>query len=93
MNTNTHTDVSSTTASTPTIPYQLPISPLEQASNLPLNPLALNRYEPAAEDLQSYIYNRLINDAQELSYLTSQWSMQGFIHGATNGDDMHNLQR
>lgn len=51
------------------------------------------RYEPAAEDLQSYIYNRLINDAQELSYLTSQWSMQGFIHGATNGDDMHNLQR
>ncbi|EAT32487.1 AAEL015099-PJ [Aedes aegypti] len=36
-------NVSSTTASTPTIPYQLPISPLEQASNLPLNPLALNR--------------------------------------------------
>lgn len=41
---NTHTDVSSTTASTPTIPYQLPISPLEQASNLPLNPLALNSF-------------------------------------------------
>lgn len=44
MNTNTHTDVSSTTASTPTIPYQLPISPLEQASNLQLNPLALNSF-------------------------------------------------
>ncbi|XP_058820489.1 E3 SUMO-protein ligase PIAS2 isoform X3 [Topomyia yanbarensis] len=36
-------NVSSTTASTPTIPYQLPISPLEQASNLQLNPLAMNR--------------------------------------------------
>lgn len=84
-------NVSSTTASTPTIPYQLPISPLEQASNLQLNPLALNRYEPAPDDLQSYIYNRLINDAQELSYLTSQWSVQGYMHGATNGEDMHNL--
>lgn len=37
-------NVSSTTASTPTIPYQLPINPLEQASNLQLNPLALNSF-------------------------------------------------
>ncbi|XP_055636653.1 E3 SUMO-protein ligase PIAS2 isoform X3 [Toxorhynchites rutilus septentrionalis] len=37
-------NVSSTTASTSTFPYQLPISSLEQASNLQLNPLALNSF-------------------------------------------------
>lgn len=52
------------------------------------------RYEPLDPDeLQSYIYNRLISDAQELSYLTSQWSVQGYMHTTANGKDMQNLQR
>ncbi|XP_055590365.1 E3 SUMO-protein ligase PIAS2 [Uranotaenia lowii] len=84
-------NVSSTTASTPIIPHQLPVSPLEQASNLQLNPLAMNRYDThAVDDLQSYMYNRLISDAQELSYLTNQWSAQGYMHG---GNDLHNFHR
>ncbi|XP_055540333.1 E3 SUMO-protein ligase PIAS2 isoform X8 [Wyeomyia smithii] len=37
-------NVSSTTTSTTSVPYQLPISPLEQASNLQLNPLAMNSF-------------------------------------------------
>ncbi|XP_053697065.1 E3 SUMO-protein ligase PIAS2 [Sabethes cyaneus] len=84
-------NVSSTTTSTTSVPYQLPISPLEQASNLQLNPLAMNRFEPPPDDLQSYIYNRLINDAHELSYLTSQWSAQNYTH-MMDSEDIHNSQ-
>lgn len=51
-------NVSSTTANTPTLPYHLPINPVDQSSNLQMNPLQLNRFEPpAADGLQSYIYN------------------------------------
>ncbi|XP_055540331.1 E3 SUMO-protein ligase PIAS2 isoform X7 [Wyeomyia smithii] len=85
-------NVSSTTTSTTSVPYQLPISPLEQASNLQLNPLAMNRFEAPPDDLQSYIYNRLINEAHELSYLSSQWNVQNYMH-MMDSDDIHNSQR
>ncbi|XP_055636652.1 E3 SUMO-protein ligase PIAS2 isoform X2 [Toxorhynchites rutilus septentrionalis] len=82
-------NVSSTTASTSTFPYQLPISSLEQASNLQLNPLALNRYEPAPDDLQSYIYNRFISDAHEMSHHTNQWSVLNNVQGSSDDYDSH----